>query len=158
MYSVREHLENLVRHIRLVQEAALIMGQRLIESGRHEFGKNLIARGFEHDVSKFYGVEWDYLHVGPDVPSDKLSEAVKQHVESNDHHPEYWGGIDHMPEIAVAEMVCDWYARSQEFGTSLRQWVETHATKKFGITKESAVSGQINTFVDMLLRDNFKRT
>ena len=28
-----------------------------------------------------------------------------------------------MPEISVAEMVCDWYARAQEFGTGLRDWI-----------------------------------
>jgi hypothetical protein len=42
----------------------------------------LIARVFVHDATKFR--------------------------ETNQHHPEYWGGLHRMPDIAVAEMVCDW--------------------------------------------------
>jgi hypothetical protein len=151
-----DHLNNLVRHIELVREACLLLGQRLIREGRTEFGRILIARGFEHDVSKFFGIEWDYLHAGPDVPEEKLRLAIHQHVRTNSHHPEYWGGIELMPEIAVAEMVCDWYARSQEFGTGLREWIASNAIPKFNIDTSSEHYRWITTFVDMLLTPTFK--
>jgi len=131
--SPLEHLDNLVRHIDLVRGACLLLGKRLIGQGRVEFGRILIARGFEHDVSKFSSIEWDYLHAGQNVPRDQLDMAIRQHVRTNSHHPEYWGGIENMPEIAVAEMVCDWYARSQEFGTGLREWITSEAVERFQI-------------------------
>ena len=157
MLTPREHLDNLVRHIDLVREACLILGKRLMDQGRVVFGRLLIARGFEHDVSKFYGIEWEYLHSGKDTPKEQLELAVKQHTRTNSHHPEYWGSVEDMPEIAVAEMVCDWYARSQEFGTSLRDWINTNAIDKFQIDLESEQHKWINKFVSILLEDHFVR-
>ncbi len=153
MLTLEEHLDNLVRHIRLVQDACLLMGKRLINKGRTRFGRNLIAAGFQHDVSKFAGTEWKYLHAGRDVPLEKLKEAVEQHQETNSHHPEHWDGIGEMPEICIAEMVCDWYARSQEFGTGLREWIDKEAVKRYKI--KDAEYQQIKYFVDILLENQF---
>jgi hypothetical protein len=117
----------------------------------------LIAAGHQHDVSKFFGIEWNYLHAGRDIPFEQLSLAIRQHTETNSHHPEYWGGVDNMPEIAIAEMVCDWYARSQEFGTGLRDWIKQNAIQKFKIDLESDQMNWINKFVNILLEDHFVR-
>lgn len=155
MLTPRDHLDNLVRHIDLVREACLLMGKRLMESGRIEFGRLLIAAGFQHDVSKFFGIEWNYLHAGRDIPKEQLELAIKQHTQTNSHHPEYWGGVGSMPEIAVAEMVCDWYARSQEFGTCLRDWITENAIDKFKIDLESEQYAWIVRFVNILLEDQF---
>ncbi len=155
--SPQEHLDNLVRHIDLVRGACLLLGKRLMAQGRQEVGRILIARGFEHDVSKFSGIEWDYLHAGRDVPKEQLELAVRQHVRTNSHHPEFWGGIENMPEIAVAEMVCDWYARSQEFGTALRDWISTQAIDRFQIDLKGEQYQWIQNFLDLLLEDHFVR-
>jgi hypothetical protein len=155
--NTEEHLDNLIRHIELVREACILLGKRLIKSGRVEFGRLLIAKGFEHDVSKFYGIEWEYLHAGNDVDKEDLSLAVFQHIRTNQHHPEYWGNIENMPELAVAEMVCDWYARSQEFGTSFKDWVISSAVTKFSIDIDGEVYKWINKFISMLLVDSFVR-
>lgn len=155
--SPQDHLDNLVRHIDLVRGACLLLGKRLIARGRQEFGRILISRGFEHDVSKFSGIEWDYLHAGRDVPREQLELAVRQHVRTNSHHPEYWGGFDNMPEIAVAEMVCDWYARSQEFGTGLREWITAEAIERFEIDIDSEHYAWVKEFVGVLLEDHFVR-
>jgi hypothetical protein len=64
---------------------------------------------------------------------ERMDSAESQHVRTNTHYREYWGGVANMPEIAVAEMVCDWYARSQEFGTGLREWITTQAIERFQI-------------------------
>ncbi len=157
MLNINDHLDNLIRHIELVREATILLGKRLISKGRQEFGRLLIAKGFEHDVSKFYGIEWDYLHAGSDVPKDELELAVKQHTRVNSHHPEYWGSVENMPELAIAEMVCDWYARSQEFGTSLRDWITNSAIDRFKINIESVEYKWISGFVDILLEDSFRR-
>lgn len=157
MFSHEEHLDNLIRHITLVREACTLLGKRLIAQGRKDFGRLLIARGFVHDATKFYGIEWDFLHAGPDVPKDSLTLAVKQHVRTNAHHPEYHGGVSHMGELDTAEMVCDWLARSQEFGTNIRDWVTDEAVEKFSIDLKSQQWKWIQEFLDLLLKDSFKR-
>lgn len=153
-----DHLDNLVRHVEQVRENCTLLGKRLIAKGRRDIGLALIARGFEHDSSKFYGIEWEYLHNGADVPSSALRFAIEHHTKTNDHHPEYWGGIRGMPEVAVAEMVCDWYARAQEFGTGLRDWITENAIQKYGLAEDDDQYKWINNFVDMLLVDYFQRT
>src|SRR3954451_24415783 len=150
-----EHLDSLVRHIGLVRDACLMLGRRLMAQGREDFGRLLIAHGFVHDASKFHGIEWDYLHIGPDVPTEGLRLAIEQHRRTNSHHPEYWGGIENMPEISVAEMVCDWYARSQEFGTGLRDWIDNEAVRTYRIDRAGPQYAWIKSFVDLLLKSSF---
>ncbi len=156
MLTVEEHLDNLIRHIELVRDAGVLLGKRLMRQGEKEFGRLLIARVFVHDATKFYGAEWKYLHAGKDVPQDKLELAITQHRETNEHHPEYWGGINRMPELAVAEMVCDWYARAQEFGTGLRDWIREQAVDRFQIAPDSQQFQWITKFVDLLLDEPFR--
>lgn len=155
MFTIDQHLDNLIRHINLVREACILLGKKLIATGEPVLGKLVIARGFCHDVSKFYGIEWDYLHCGPDVEKSNLDMAMKHHVFANKHHPEYWGGFDRMNELAIAELACDWLARSQEFGTSLRDWIEDTAIKKFNIDVDGKNYAILNKFLGLLLEDSF---
>lgn len=155
--SPQDHIENLVRHIDLVKANCLFLGRRLMSQGRVEFGKILVSRGYLHDNSKFFGIEWDYLHAGKDIPQEVLQLAIKQHQSRNEHHPEFWGGIENMPEIAIAEMVCDWYARSSEFASCLRDWIENVAVKRYGIDKESRQYEYIVNFTNLLVEDMFVR-
>lgn len=152
-----EHLDNLVRHINKVRDACLLLGEKYISQGQSEFGRVVISRGFNHDASKFHGIEWDYLHAGEDVSPESLKLAIHQHNTTNDHHPEFWGDIHSMPKVAVAEMVCDWYARAQEFATDLRNWIQTEAVSRFGIEEDSEVYQWINEFLDLLVPKPFSR-
>lgn len=152
--SLVEHLSNLTRHIDLVREACELLGERLIEKGETELAVQLIARGYKHDNSKFHGLEWKFLHQG-EVAGEDLQVAQQAHILNNDHHPEFWGTIHSMPDVAVAEMVADWYARSQEFGTSLRDWIEEKALEKYEFKKSDEIFGKIMVFVDLLLVNYF---
>lgn len=60
-----------------------------------------------------------------------------------------------MPTVYLAEMVCDWYARSSEFGTGLREWIDNKATKKFSFTKEDDIYKEIQDILNLLLDPNF---
>jgi hypothetical protein len=150
----KKHLEALLRHIEIVQGACQLLGKRLIEAGESEFGRILIANGLVHDQSKLIGIEWEYLV--RDEDPEKIELAIQQHWTSNPHHPEYWGGMNQMPRIYIAEMVCDIYARSSEFGTDLRQWVKTEAAKKYNMSVQGKAYKQIKQFIDILLDDPFK--
>jgi hypothetical protein len=157
MLTTEQHLDNLVRHIEMVRSACLRLGKRLMADGREEFGRIVIARGFAHDASKFLGIEWDYLHAGRDVPDTALDLAIRQHRLTNSHHPEYWGGFENMPEVSIAEMACDCYARGAEFGTDLRQWVQTVGVPKYAIDVNGQRYRWFLGFIDVLLEDSFRR-
>ena len=55
-----KHLKSLIRHINHVKEDSYLLGEALISKGE-ELGLQLIANGYIHDNSKFYGVEWLYI-------------------------------------------------------------------------------------------------
>lgn len=151
------HLRSVIRHITLVQQATQLLGERLIECGEAEFGLALIANGLKHDQSKFHGIEWDFLVRADDEKAKEyLGIAWRQHVETNSHHPECWGGINEMPRIYVAEMVCDCFARSQEMGTDFRKWIKEDASKKYNFSLNGKIYKQIKFFVDLLLDPEFK--
>jgi hypothetical protein len=152
-----KHIDDLARHIGLVREACLRLGKRLIAQGRDVLGRQVIGRGFVHDVSKFRGIEWDNLHTDEPVSEEAKALAIGHHRRTNDHHPEYWGGVDNMPEAAVAEMVCDWYARAQEFGTDLRAWLAEDAMPRYAIEEGGRVHRWALAFIDLLLDRPFRQ-
>lgn len=154
-----DHLDSVIRHIKLVQDACLLLGKRLIRAGEVKLGLHLMANGLRHDLSKFHGIEWNYLK------ADSLShnkemfyQALNSHQNSNHHHPEFWGGISEMPRVYLAEFVCDTFARSTEMGTDLRNWMKEEATKKYDFSLQGKVYKQLKYFIDMLLDPAFKPT
>lgn len=149
-----DKIEAVIQHINNVRTNCTLLGQRLMKKGEVNLGRQLIANGFIHDYSKFHGMEWDHLHREND-DKDALSLAVKQHNRTNPHHPEYWGTIQDVPRIYVAEMVCDWKARSNEFGTSLLEWINGDAAKRYGYSQRDAVYNEIMYFFSMLCDQPF---
>jgi hypothetical protein len=162
-----EKIESLLRHIRNVQDNCELLGKKLIEnylkldkraqkkSNDLHIGKQLIANSREHDKSKFYGIEWEHLGKGDPF----LGKAVIQHNRSNPHHPEYWGDIHQMPDVYIAEMVCDWKARSSEFGTDLKEFIEEKAQKRWGFkltgVPVDSVGLKIKKYLSLLLDESF---
>ena len=150
----------LTRHIRNVEDNCLLLGEKLIANGEVELGHHLIANGFVHDASKFSGIEWEYLSILPNKEEEtklKLKMAVHHHQKTNPHHVEYWSNkIENMPDVYLAEFCCDIKARSEEFGTDLRNWIDEVATKKYNFTKTDVVYKKIMKFVDMLCQKPFE--
>jgi len=152
----------ITRHIRNVEDNCLILGERLISQGEIELGKQLVAHGFVHDASKFYGIEWE--NIVPDISSEqienkaiKLKMAIHQHQKTNPHHVEYWSnGISEMPDVYLAELVCDIKARSEEFGTSLMDYIDTKGIKRWKITKDDESYKKIIRFVKLLCDQPFQ--
>lgn len=152
----QKRLEILLRHVHNVQQQCEYLGNKLIEAGEDDIGRKLIANGLIHDNSKFYGIEWDYLH--DDVKSshpDLFKAAANQHIHTNLHHPEaHTGGVNTMSPELIAEMVCDWRSRSIEFGNDIREWVKNEAKKRFKISTKTM--SQINKYLNLLLDKPFK--
>ena len=149
-----DKIRGIARHIRSVEDNCLLLGEKLIERGEIDLGHKLIANGYIHDASKFWGVEWDHMAPGQPTVEEgakvKLKLAVQHHAKTNPHHPEYWGDIRFMPRLYLAEMACDIKARSEEFGTDLRQWVDEVATKKYMFMKDGQVYKELSEFIDLL--------
>ncbi len=154
-------IRGITRHIRNVEDSCLILGEKLILLGKIDLGKQLIANGFIHDASKFTGIEFEYLSLNAPTEENnklKMKMAIHQHNSTNLHHPEAWsGGIKEMPEVYLAEFCCDIKARSQEFGTDLREWIDNYATKKFGFTENDQVYKDIMFFVNLLCEKPFEQ-
>ena len=147
-------LDSIVRHIQNVQSNALLLAERLIEQdGENELARQLVANSLEHDKSKLFGIEWDYL-LSDD--KEKLKMAIEQHNRTNAHHPEHWGSIKEMPRVFLAEMACDIKARSSEFGTDVKDWVKNEATKKYDVTPNSKAYKDLMYFLNLLLENKFK--
>jgi len=159
--STMEKLKGITRHIRNVQDNGLLLGEKLINAGEIELGRGLIANVFIHDVSKFHGIEFDFMAPGTQKDEEsaklKMKMAVNHHRMVNPHHPEYWGTIQKMPLIYVAEMVCDWKARSEEFGSSLKDYIDEYATKRWSFVKDDKTYKEIMTFVDLLCEKPFEQ-
>lgn len=146
-------VDKLTRHISNVQEACKLLGKKLIENGEIEFGINLMANGQIHDKSKWSGIEWDYIVYGDFNGEAKL--ASQHHNRTNPHHPEFWVNIDSMPRIYVAEMCCDWLARSNEFGTDIWEYVKEQAIPRYKIAIKGEIYRWIKEFLNMLLEKPF---
>lgn len=150
-----DHVEDIIQHKERVKNNALILAKRLAERGERQFAKSLIKAAYEHDASKFFGIEFDNLR--RDSPKDKLKQAHIQHVETNQHHAEFWGGIENMGRLFIAELVCDLKARSEEFGTDLREYVKGDFSNKNGLNCSCKVYKTIKDYLDLLLESPFKK-
>ena len=154
-------IRSITRHIRNVEDNCLMLGEKSILQGRIDLGKQLIANGFIHDASKFTGIEFEYLSLHNPAEENhklKLKLAIHHHNTTNLHHPEAWsGGIKEMPSVYLAEFCCDIKARSEEFGTDLRVWINDYATKKFNFCEEDDVYKEVMMFVNLLCERPFEQ-
>ena len=155
-----EKIRAVSRHIRNVEDNCVLLAEKLLELGEIDLARNLVANGMVHDASKFFGIEWEHLSI--DTPTEdgaklKMKLAIQHHRSVNKHHPEAWPqGIKEMPDVYLAEFCCDVKARSEEFGTDLRHWINETATQKYNFTKDDEIYKKIMRFVDMLCGKPFE--
>jgi hypothetical protein len=105
-------------------------------------GRELLERADRHDASKFGSEERiPYIWLTefhrcrtmgepfqyPEKMEEQVRAAIKHHVTTNRHHPEFHADPDDMTDVDLMEMVCDWTAMSQEFqqdGGSAKAWAD----------------------------------
>lgn len=161
--NVMAKIRSITRHIRNVEDNCLILGEKLIYKGEIELGHKLVANGFVHDASKFKGIEWQNIVPGQSSENItdkklKLKLAIYQHQTTNPHHIEYWNNnIENMPDVYLAELVCDFKARSEEFGTSLIDYIENCRENKWKLTKDTKTYKRIIYFIDLLCEKPFEQ-
>jgi hypothetical protein len=146
-----KHVENVLRHINNVRRDCELLGKRLMENGEFQLGLDLIGLGQIHDYSKIHN-QCEFMHLRDSwYGKPEFFAALKSHVSTNRHHPESWHGIEDMPRVYVAEMVCDWKSRSSEFGSDVLAWVKQQATEKFQFSTKGRVYKEIKEFFGILL-------
>jgi len=144
----------LIKHIDYVRTDCDFISEYFLSNNEDLDCLEIMRRGRAHDLSKFDDLEWNHLN-GFDDPL--FIEAIKHHRLTNDHHPEFHGSIHNMPRICVAEMVCDWKARSTQFGSDLEQWIEKDAKRIWDFNDNDEVSKTIKEFLNVLLEKPFTR-
>jgi hypothetical protein len=136
-----EHIERVRRCLRIL---AAVVPQ----------ADELLQRAESHDESKFgdeeripyvwlteyhrcrrSGEPFEY----PRGMAERVKLAIRHHVKSNRHHPEFHADPKDMSEVDLIEMVCDWTAMAQEFdqdGGSARAWADKTTSSRVAFSDE----------------------
>lgn len=156
MTSNLEKIELILAHIKKVESNLQFVAKHLIkESDSHlELVLKLLQLSREHDVSKFDLYEFKHLSA-EFVGTKKFKIALNLHHEKNPHHPEHFASIHNMPDEYIAEMVCDCFARGQEFGTNVLDWFANQGTKKYNFEMTDEIGKKIQYFISILTKNKF---
>lgn len=136
------------QHIQRVRRCLTLL------AGITDYGEELLERARVHDASKF-GPEERIPYVWlteyhrcrrngepfayPEGMEERVKRAIRHHVSSNRHHPEFHADPNDMSEVDLIEMVCDWTAMAQEFreeGGSARGWADKVIGKRVAFNAE----------------------
>lgn len=131
----REHIDRVNKNARIISDFLNIYDSAF----NTEF---FLSNVKNHDSSKFYsyiypGYVWinAFYNLKMEYPSEnikKLAEySSKKHYTLENHHPEHHISPTNMNIYNLSEMVCDWHAMSQEYGTSTKEWFHNKALKKY---------------------------
>lgn len=160
--ALKEKYAKLLNHIDGVTHGCRKLAKRLIEEAQSNddflLAHKLIIAGQQHDLSKLYAEEWEYLCDYEKYKGTKqLTEAVHKHVSNNFHHPEAWRhkeGIHSMSDECLAELVVDWVQRGIEFNRPMSRFLEEVAFAKYNFDRDSKVFKKMSRFYQLLIGEN----
>lgn len=134
-------VSDLIAHKKYVLDTCKMMAFYLDSVGRHDESLELLRKGFTHDMSKLNPEELEsFLELkiknkcfknANSIMNDFEKEHIAIHWRNNSHHPEHFERVEDMEEIDILEMVCDWAARSMQYGTNLVEFIETRQVNRF---------------------------
>lgn len=142
---LQEMAEDTTVHKKLVMDNCLLMFNYLTEHDKLQLGIDILKRGAVHDNSKYNADEFKSLASILDskkcftdadsMLSEREIKAIEQHWKKNRHHPEYFEDKSEMTELDMIEMVCDWFARSIQYGTDFLPFVKERQKNRFKFKK-----------------------
>lgn len=140
------HVSETLLHKSYVIVACLKMSKYLVSIGKDTLALMLLQRANMHDNSKLIGPELELLSsiygnqdafINPSVQLTTCEkDIIEKHWENNRHHPEHFKNVENMTELDIVEMVCDWYARSLQYGTDFLEFVKTRQETRFHFPNE----------------------
>lgn len=167
--DAKTRITRIQRHISLVQEFGNLLIEQCQEldfiQDKIEFQRNLAANILVHDHSKlsnkkeflFLSLSHNEIKSLSQEESEEFKEVIKNHSKTNPHHSEFYqDGIGDMDDVHLAEMVCDWKARSSEFGTDLRDFVKNKAEEKYRLNDFPNNYLKIKKMIDLICPPSFK--
>jgi hypothetical protein len=125
----REHIERVRRCLTLLAKNTSYRDELLVRAGIHDASKFGPEERIpyvwltEYHRCRRSGEPFEY----PEGAADEVQRAIRHHVTTNRHHPEFHADPNDMSEVDLIEMVCDWTAMAQEFGQdggSARGWAD----------------------------------
>ena len=137
---VLNYINDTITHKKYFMESAMRMSKVLLEENKEELAIELLKRAAYHDNSKFDKDEMCSLSaisckkalIDPNINMDQHTQQIlEHHWRKNRHHPEHFKDVRDMKEIDILEMVCDWHARSTQYGTDLLEFVEVRQENRF---------------------------
>ena len=145
--KIKKMAEDTVEHKIIVMRVCLKLFEYYVDNGNATLGISLLRRACNHDNSKFSGEEFRKLASIIDSNpncfrdasaglSEKETDAIKEHWKNNRHHPEYFDEYSNMLDLDMLEMVCDWYARSLQFGTDFIPFIIERQHNRFKFSPE----------------------
>lgn len=144
--KILKQIKDTVIHKQLVLQSCYKMTEYLYSEDKKDLALSLMQRAANHDNSKFNKDELYNLALIDDnnnsfinpnsILSDESQKLIELHWKNNSHHPEHYEDYDEMSELDILEMVCDWHARSVEFGTDLLDFVQTRQENRFHFSEK----------------------
>lgn len=136
-----EHFEELCEHKKILIDSCKVLSIYFLKRGDEDFALQLMKRAFIHDISKLSKFEFhaadafNSFSKNTNTRTHNFSKDEKifltEHWKNNKHHPEHWDDVTNMTDIDIAEMVCDWHARSVEFEDDLLDYIEYRQETRF---------------------------
>ena len=139
------YIQDTLLHKSLVLQEANKLFIWLCKNGKRNVAEKLAKAALIHDDSKLSKLECSSMakikaKVKPEedsmkdpnvLPNDDIIEILENHWKNNRHHPEHFPNVNDMKEHDIAEMVCDWSARSIQYGTNLMEFAKTRLENRF---------------------------
>ena len=138
--------DDIITHKIYVLQICQKVFKYLCDNNQSQVGIDLLKRAATHDNSKFS--ESEFERMASILKTDecfknakyKLSkeerDIIRLHWKNNRHHPEHFNDINQMSDLDIWEMVCDWYARSLQYGTNFLEFVSTRQKNRFDFPEQ----------------------
>lgn len=172
-----KQVDDTLIHVGYVMEAGRKLIKELLKKGQEKQAMELLQRIMKHDYSKsseseFYGLSAFSDDVAAlkdpmvNTVQDGKFQTIRLHWQNNDHHPEYWADQmpksfvdetplvinENMPDMAIAEMCCDWFARSAQYKTNVWEFYEMRTKTRWKFTDKQ--HELIQTYLTLLLSES----
>lgn len=142
------YLQDTLEHKALVLLECFKLYKWLIEKDELDIAEKLAKSCMLHDNSKITILEYEKMSLIPTIanitpmidpeslPTKETKEILKIHWLNNRHHPEHFKNANDMKKEDIAEMVCDWAARSKQYNTNLLDFAKKRLENRFSYFNE----------------------
>lgn len=154
------HIRNVQRYCRKIEDYDPVRFEGLVSQAKwHDASKFR-----EPERTPYVFITWMYKcknmnppapYAPPEEMKGKMDEATAHHIKTNSHHPEYWTNVTTnlvnpdardeasqvidatgMNDMAIAEMIADWFAVAKERHNSVKWWMDKNLNTRWMFNPE----------------------